>query len=90
MNRAKCVEHDFVILKRNHEIIIRAVLDRYLSSFETDAARVEATDKLIVKIAKRKAEIQYTLAVSLFPVGSPALRSYQLALEVLAALDSML
>jgi hypothetical protein len=45
---------------------------------------------LIEKVATKKAEIQYTLAVSLFVAWSPELRRYQLMLEVLAAIDSML
>lgn len=66
MNRAKCVEHDFVLLKTSHEAIIRLVVDKYFASFASDAERVVAKEKLIEKIATKKAEIQYTLAVSLF------------------------
>jgi hypothetical protein len=66
MNRAKCLKHDFVLLTLTHQGIIRTVVDKYLASFASDAERVAATEQLIEKVATKKAEIQYTLAVSLF------------------------
>lgn len=88
-DRAKCLEHDFVILQSSHELIIKNVVNKWLSKFTEETVQT-AKDTMIATIAKKKAEIQYTLAVSLFVAWSPELRRYQLMLEVLAAIDSML
>lgn len=88
-NREKCLEHDFVYLTASHEGIIRTVLDKYLVSFP-DSELPTVKQELIEKVAAKKASLQYILATSTFVVWSPELRKYQLMLEVLAALDSML
>lgn len=89
LNRPKCLEHDFVILQASHELIIKNVVNKWLKKFSDETVQA-AKDKLIATIAKKKAEIQYTLAVSLFVENSPELRKYQLTLEVLALIDGML
>ena len=89
LNRPKCLEHDFVILQSSHELIIKNVVNKWLNKFTEETVQA-AKDKLIATIAKKKADIQYTLAVSLFVENSPELKKYQLILEVLAVIDSML
>lgn len=88
-NREKCLAHDFVLLKPAHELIIKQTVEKYLAQF-SDAERVGATQVLIDKVAAKKADIQMILATSLFLPESPELRRYQLMLEVLAAIDSLL
>jgi len=88
-NREKCLKNEFMYLKTTHELVIKNVVQKYLAAQPVEQ-RIQATKALIQKVADKKAEIQYTLAVSLFVVWSPELRRYQLMLEVLAAIDSLL
>lgn len=87
--REKCLVNDFVYLTTQHELIIKNVLQRYLATIPQDEYGT-AIAELIKKVAAKKAEIQYMLATSTFVIGSPEPRKYQLMLEVLASLDSML
>lgn len=89
MEREKCLDHDFFYLKRYHELIIKNTLERYLSGFSQQEQQV-VREKLITRVEHKKSEILSVLMVSLFPQGSLELRRYQIQLEVLAAIDSML
>ncbi len=88
--RAKCVKNTFAILKPNHELTIRIVLQRYLNSFDDPSDAEIAKQKLIAMLALKKQEIKNTLMVSKFAADSLALRKLMLMLEVIASVDSML
>lgn len=90
MQRAKCVKNNFTLLKPNHEITIRIVLQRYLNSFDDPTVAESAKQKLVALLAVKKQEIKNILMVSKFASDSPALRKLMLMLEVIASVDSML
>ena len=90
MQRAKCVKNTFTLLKPNHELTIRIVLQRYLNSFDDPSDASMAKQKLITLIGVKKQEINNILMVSKFSSDSPELRKLMLMLEVIASIDSMI
>lgn len=89
MNRSKCLQHDFVYLNTYHLGVIKQVLGAYLASVDKQTLP-DVIEVLIDKVVSKKADIQYLLVTSLFPVGSKELQSYLFQLEILAVLDSLL
>ncbi len=87
--REKCIENDFVYLTPYHEVMIQQVVAQFLKS-RSGQELADRTQAILAKIASKKADIQYTLATSLFLPNSSELRTYHLVLEVLAAIDSLL
>ena len=87
--REKCVENDFVYLTPYHEVMIQQVVAQFLKS-RSGQELADRTQAILAKIASKKADIQYTLATSLFLPNSSELRTYYIILEVIAAIDSLL
>lgn len=83
-DRAKCTDFDFVYLTLSQQQLIESVVYKRLES-----ATADDKNRVITKVANKIADIQYTLSVTRFATGSPALRNYQFALEVLRKIDSL-
>lgn len=83
--RAVCAEFAFNYLTSEHISLIEDVV--YTWSL---TASQQDKDRVIAKIATKIEEINSTLARSTFMVGSPELRVFQFALEVLWAIDSLI
>jgi|GEM_PF-4307953 len=85
MNRAKCTAFDFKLLKTHHEDLIEEVVYKWL-----ETASSSDKELVIAKVTAKIADINHTLSVSSFAIGSEVLWKHEFVYEVLWKIDSLM